>query len=419
MGYLLATSVALGGVLSLRGMGLSWSHPVLVGLGTWIVALPVAALPALNFPPLSPRATTLVSLGLASMTVGVYFDECVLRQTANLSHPASRLVAKEIRAHRPRLASSLSLALTGIALYGAYSYRTAISESAGPLSELTRQQLRAFSHDAAVGPSGALLALASLGIAIALVGRGIPMAVRAISGVGCALSLASQTSRSMVILSLAIPLVFYAQFQGRSATNVSPIPATSITQVRKYIPAVFGLTLGALYFIWEGARQDVVAIRDSSPVETIAVYLAGNGAALGSAIDNDLKPTAGFGRTIWILPRIFSLLGLASPPPEVVLESSGVRGGFNTYSWMGDVIFDWGYLGIPIFGIGLAWSVSYLFRRAKIGTSLIVSWCTAILFVHYVWGIIGLTVLWLQPAFLVVIGGPILMGVLRRQEVGP
>lgn len=166
------------------------------------------------------------------------------------------------------------------------------------------------------------------------------------------------------------------------------------------------------YFQYEGDL-----LHKSSPAQLLAgtkvpqalfspvIYLTGEPEALSAAITENVNPTDGeHGRTIWIVPRVLSLLDRQISAPSIVAQPVAIPYPYNTYSWTGDLWLDFGWPGVVLGGLFIGFGTVLIDERAYRQRSALWSWWGA------AWGtivfssFIGFEFFWLNSLIFTVAG---------------
>jgi hypothetical protein len=144
---------------------------------------------------------------------------------------------------------------------------------------------------------------------------------------------------STILLVAMFALLGVVYFQTTSDTLKKSQPITGGSPQASYLPAALAPTV---------------------------LYLTGSPAAFSAAFDERFDPTSGHHmRTVWLVPRLLSLVDPRVTAPDTVAASVEVPTNFNTYTWMGDIWFDWGAVGLLVGGLLLGAAVGLADNRAR------------------------------------------------------
>ena len=147
-------------------------------------------------------------------------------------------------------------------------------------------------------------------------------------------------------------------------------------------------------------------------------YVTGSPVALSVAMAEQFNPTFGeHGRTVWLLPRILSLVDSSVKAPGTATQFVLTPLLFNTYTASGDLWFDFGWPGVVLGNLLLGVVTVILERRARWRSSstwvFYASAWAVILFAS----IIAFEVFWLQTVVWAV-AGFVMFEVPRVRHVG-
>jgi oligosaccharide repeat unit polymerase len=143
--------------------------------------------------------------------------------------------------------------------------------------------------------------------------------------------------------------------------------------------------------------QLLVGTTIPEPLVEPTLYITGSPEALSVAIEDDLQPTYGEqGRSVWIVPRLVSLVDPNASVPDTVAAPVPIPYSFNTYTWVGDLWFDFGWAGIVVGGLFLGAVTVIIDRRARRIGSPLSSWFAAAWGTTLLASVIAFEVFWLQ-----------------------
>jgi hypothetical protein len=167
------------------------------------------------------------------------------------------------------------------------------------------------------------------------------------------------------------------------------------------------------YFEYQGSLQgktDIIASAlpaEPLPRWTVAavLYLSGGPAALAVAQEAQLDPTAPGDASIWLVPRILAVVEEDVDVPDTAGLFVPIPVEFNLYTWIGDVWFDFGWLGVGVMGVLLGALASAAYIRAYRHGSLTAIWVAAVIGTTFLWSVIVLRLFWLETALWLAVGG--------------
>jgi hypothetical protein len=277
-----------------------------------------------------------------------------------------------------------AVALLAVVAWGVFGFREAIASAAGaPFEQLTAQEIRWAQLYGGVdlgGAAGIAMALAPILGALAILGAFMHRKWWLLLLVA-ALVLVTQSPSRTSTLSLTVSAATFALLVGR-IRNVRWRPG------RLGVLAVFFAASAFLYFMYVGGQLDkndlapglVPAPWVVSGLEQPLVYGLGGLSAFSVAAESPSlgNPYGQPGRSVYILVRILSSVGIETPTPDPFASYVDIPIPFNVYTAFGDAYFDGGLAGVVIVFLATGVAVSYAWRRAAAG-SVAAAWVASIL----------------------------------------
>lgn len=404
----------------------SWAHPAVVFLSFWAVTAALGSLNPLNLRPVNVTATAILLVGLASFWYGALLT--IGRR------PSVQTTSRE----RPRelgrivvLPQHLPIVLLGAALLllvGTLAFRSSVQDAAGrSFSGLTPQQVRYLSSYGEArhsGPGPILRATAPLvaacGIALAQKKR------RYWAVVILALYATSQDpGRSLTVITVLVSLLAWFYLRSFSKTEKRTERAR---YGRKTLLVVLGVAVSVgFYFQHQGdslQKSDlgIISAKRYVPagVAPIAVYLTGSLSALSEATTRGFDPTDGRRlRSLWIVPRVLSVLFPRIQVPETVAANVYISAPFNTYTWAGDIWFDLGWTGLMCLGFGLGVLTEVLHQRVERRRTLEAIFTASVFYAILASGVLVFRLFWLDTVVMFGVGYFALTASSRKAPIRP
>jgi len=316
-----------------------------------------------------------------------------------------------------RWAVGLAVASAGVGV-AVLSFRNAVDAAAGGIGfdQLTAQQVRYYSVYGAASHAGVGTTLYSLAPLVAA--GGIVLGRHRRLGylfVAFAIFMAVQNpARTLVFYTALVALLSWLYYKPSSTAP----PKAGARHWHRI--GVVGVTLICLagYFEHVGNllnKSNPAQIRSGTVIPAAlfspTIYLTGSPEALSTALDDNVDPTQGeHGRTVWIAQRIFLLVDRGATAPSNIAQAVPIPYPYNTYTWAGDLWFDFGWLGVVLGGLFLGFVSAVVDERARQRQSALWSWWAAAWGVVLLSSIITFEVFWLQTVIWL-LAGPLVFGV--------
>lgn len=354
----------------------SWKHPVVVYVLTCVGVFAFTLANPLRIAVPGLEASAILALGTAAIAIGAALAPRGSSRGAHSQYRTSYV--------------SAVIALVGLGvvlLYGVLSIRTSIEVAAGTsLENLSAVDVRRLTVYGDARTPG----VQALGFLVApLVGAmGLLLTQRyKWAWLAVPLSVAATTvtpARTYTLTTIALLVVFWLLIR----TSKDQATA-SLGRDRTRIATVLALGVLAFvgYFGYVGAELDKNEYFASQVGDTavpsagvpLVVYLTASPATLSSALENDLTPTYGSpGRSVWLFPRIAATLDPSVQVPDTIAGFSPIPFPFNTYTWAGDVYFDFGLPGVIFIGLTTGFGAVIVIRRASQLRSPASAWIAAV-----------------------------------------
>lgn len=373
------------------------SHILVAYYLLWAGIFLVAAWNPLRLQPVSSNAGWILAVGLAAAFAGAALVSVSRgKQTA-----AQRSVI--FPASRPRWIVGLTLASVGL-MVAVIAFRDAVSAAAGDIafSTLSPTEVRYLSVYGSAVHAGIGTVLFSLAPFVAaggvIVGRRQRLGY--VFTLFALVMSAQSLSRNQVFYTALAALLCWVYYRpGGDASGRKG--RRRLLQAGAAIVVLAGL-LG--YFQYTGSllnksapTQLLVGTTIPEPLVEPTLYITGSPEALSVAIEDDLQPTYGEqGRSVWIVPRLVSLVDPNASVPDTVAAPVPIPYSFNTYTWVGDLWFDFGWAGIVVGGLFLGAVTVIIDRRARRIGSPLSSWFAAAWGTTLLASVIAFEVFWLQ-----------------------
>ncbi len=428
---LLALSVTLGlGTVAIAG---GIGHPLVVYYAVWSVVFAVDAINPLGLPTVTGQAISVMAVGQAAVFAGaVVFGAFVPRAPRGgallaVDHP----YAQPGSSQEPTSSPSEARLWVGIAVLaitvvvGISAFQHGVESAAGlPESALSASEIRALSGTESVAHAG----VATLGLTLAalLAACGVIIAERrrgfgwTIAALGIAATTVSpQRTNTLTALGLVFALWLYRRSQQQSLRR-----SGAYIVVLGVVAIAIG---GTLFFNTVGNRLGKSTIITQAVGETavpralvpLTAYLTASPSALSTTLSDHIDPTTGNHlRSVWLLPRALSILVPSTSVPNTVSAFTNISFPFNTYTWQGDVFFDFGMLGVAVAGLAIGALVAWVHRLALRRRSVFSAWLAAVVSIVSLLGIIEFAFFWLEVSLWAFAGWAVLGAGSRRASGG-
>jgi hypothetical protein len=384
----------------------------------WAGIFAVNALDPLHLVAIDAKATAVIGVGL-----GAVFAGGAVAQVAELSTLRTAAGRSPVSVTRLLL---LIGALGLIVASGFLSVRSAVEAAAGrPFEDLSPQEIRSLTVEGEARHVG--LGNVAFLMAPILAASGLVLARLHRAGlIVLLLGLSASTllpGRLLALTSVGLILMFY--YYSRHLF-LGPQPRQLISrEVAFAVGAAIAIAAAAFYFSYQGERlgksnylvQQVGPTPLPAQVVPLAVYLTASPATLSSAFENLLDPVGDERyRTAWLVKRIQAVANPDTKVPNTVAGFVPIPFPFNTYTWMGDIYFDFGWLGLLIAGVLTGAVVTRVDLWARRAASLSSAWVAATVVVMFLSGIVEFRFLWLE-AWLWPIAGGLLFAFVQRPSL--
>lgn len=392
-----------------------WSHPLTVYFALWAACFATVAINPFGFTPLDAKSGTLLCVALGAVAVGSI--------VAGGSRPRIG-TSQFVSAYSYRALFALAVILGGIVAYGLFAERAAIAAAAGTaFDSLSPSRIRfvtVYGGAAHIGLGAVAFECAPL-----LAGVGIVIARRSALGwLVTALALLATTltpARTFTVTTAVIAMVFWLYLRDGDSSSRRRLRHRSVTLL-VVTTAVIG---SILYFYQSGNETRKNELLTAQVAQTpippqltpLAVYFSAGPQALTRALVVRDNPAEGERyRSVWLLTRVMASVDEHVHVPNTVAGFVRIPLEFNTYTWVGDVWFDFGWLGVLVVGVLLGWLVETVHRRARARTSLTRAWTAAVVVSLFFWTIIEFRFLWLETTLWLGVGALVFSLVERRQH---
>lgn len=416
---LLILSVVLG--VSAAALLEAIAHPIVLYFAAWSAIFLVEAWNPLGMPPVVGKARLILAVGQVAVFLGALLFRAGSRRSTSQRDDALGRAAMADDAASGETSNTapstmrlwLSIALLGlVVVVGVRSFESSVERSAGlPISALSPSQVRSLSGSGPVAHAG--LSVIGLTLAALLAACGVivaerrplvgwPLAAAAVF----ATTVSPQRTNTLTALGLVLTLWLYRRAQRQSGRRRRP-------SYRVIVGIVGLLIVATVFFNTVGERLGKSAIITnqvhSSTVPKslipLTTYLTASPSALSTTLVDGIDPTASNGlRSIWLVPRVVSIFDPTVHTPDTVSAFTNIPFPFNTYTWQGDLYFDFGLVGVTIGGvlIGLLACSAYAlaFRRRSVYTA----WFAAIVTILTLLSTIEFAFLWLEMALWAIVG---------------
>jgi hypothetical protein len=392
-----------------------WSHPLALYFALWSACFAIIAINPFGFTPLDAESGTLFCVGLGAVVVG-----SILARGSRATGGASQMVG----AYSYRTLFALAVVLAGVVAYGLFAERAAITAAAGTaFDSLSPSHIRFVTVYGGAGHIG--LGAIAFECAPLLAGVGIAIARRSALGwIVTALALLATTltpARMFTVTTAVIAMVFWLYLRGNDAPSRRKFRHRSVTLLAVTIAGLGSI----LYFVHSGdeTRKNhlITAQVAQNPIPSqltpLAVYFSAGPQALTRALVVRDNPAEGERyRSVWLLPRLMAIVDEHVHVPNTIPGFVGIPLQFNLYTWVGDVWFDFGWLGVLVVGVLLGWIVEKVHRRARARTSLTRAWTAAVVVSLFFWTIMALRFFWLETTLWIALGALVFPLVERRHH---
>jgi oligosaccharide repeat unit polymerase len=397
----------------LRRVATTWLHPLPAYFALWSLVALLLVWNPVHLTPITSKAVELILEGLAAVAAGGLVTFYWPRPST-AGPPAVRFAPDA-----PQLRESSSIRLlvvTAVALLivlaGTYLVRGSIAATAGQsYSNLTPSQIRQLATTSGASNAG-LASLAYLNAPI-VAALGIVIARRKALGrlaqpLGClvvALAVGATVltpDRTFTITTAVISLLFWLYSRPVAARRQSGRATLAIVLV-----AVASVS----YFLYEGGKlQQNSLLTTSIPNASIPsvlvpsfVYITAGPPSLSVAMAEHLNPAYGEPlHSLWLLARVAHLVDKSVRIPNTVASYVPIPFDFNTYTWIGDVFFDFGALGVVVLGFASGLLVCLAYAWATLRRTPAAQFTSAVLAALLFFSIINFRFFWLEcPAWLV------------------
>lgn len=363
-----AASVYLVLLLALSTARRGWTDIASLWLIAWIALLVAHAFTPYDIVPASGLAILITTVGISSFVFGVWLPrKSPVGFTNSVDNSSTPL----------RFASVYTVTFLLFGL-GYLAFRRGIEGTVGrSFTDLTLTEVR-YAQNYMERTTDPTLLLFSLASVVACLG--IDGAIRYSRAyyltIPVVLYLVAQSPARTHLLSVVVTaFVFYLltrrsySHAGRGRRRRRGRPRLAI-----FASALVVLLVSFGYFQYVGASLGKLdPVNSSVPVVEIlrspVVYFTGGVSALTVAIEEGQSPGSGSGKTIYVLYRVASLLGVDVSVPETISGYVNIPEPFNVYTGFGDVWFDFGFAGLCIlygfFGFLLGWAISGARRGSR------------------------------------------------------
>ena len=383
-------------------------HTVVGYLLLWCAILLVAGWDPLNLLPLNGQAALMISVGLLAFFAGSVAFTLSRRPSsgASLTMPPGLHLARWL----------IYLALgTGGLLVAVVDFRDAVDLAGGGVafSALSATEVRYLSDYGAaahLGIGGVLFDLAPL-----VAAGGVILGKHRYYGYAFLLPAivisAQNLSRTSVFYTVLAALVCWLYYQpGRLGLTHRP----RLQHRRLPVVVLLVLTAGGLFTYFQvtanelnksATASEVAATSLPGPLIEPTLYLTGSPEALSTALDAGVNPAQGeAGRSIWLIPRALSMIDPAIRVPNTVAAFVDLPHPYNTYTWVGDLWFDFGWVGIVVGGLLLGTVSSFVDAKVRRVRSPLWCWWAAAWTSILLASVIAFEVFWLQTLIWLVAG---------------
>jgi len=380
----------------------SWAHPIVLYYLLWTIVLATDVANPLDMTPLSSHAVGLIATGLGAVALGSLL-------TLPAAAPASKPETAE-RVDTVRLLVTVA-GLGAVVAFGVLTVVGGLESAAGrPFGTLTAPELRYLSVETGARHLGLgnvafqiTPVLAGLGLVLARVNAAGWLVTAAAVGVTALLP-----GRLFTLTTLAL-LVLFAYYQHHGRPTKRAIPRTAVRIA--IVIAIAGIGVG--YFIYQGERLGKQAYLTSRVPDSVVptalvpfvVYLTAPPVTFAAALDNSLLPVDDRYRSVWLVPRLAALADPNVKVPETVAGFVSIPFPFNTYTWVADVYWDFGLLGVVVMGFAMGLLVVRVHEWARTRPSLATSWVAACVATFFLSSIVMFRFLWLEAVVLPLVGG--------------
>ena len=414
LAFSLAIEAAAFAVASTR-IGLRHFNVLTSFFVLWTGIYLVIAWNPLMLVPVAGAAALIMAVGMLAVLGGA-----VLATQWITSHPATHQAVG--LAESPRILRwtvGLIVASVGLAV-GVLAFRNSIVAASGSTSfgQLTAEQVRYYQNYSAAIHAGVGSVL--YGVAPLVAAGGIVLGRHRRFGylfTAYAIFMAAQNPGRTLVINCAVASVLCWLYYKPVRTGTR---AEVQHRWRRVILVATALVCLVGYFQHEGdllkkstPEQIIPGTKVPPTFFSVIIYLTGEPEALSAALAENVNPTVGeHGKTVWIVPRLLSLVDSSIKAPDVVAQPVLIPYLYNVYSWSGDLWFDFGWPGVVIGGLflGLATILidDYRARRSRsaLWTWWGAAWGSLLLLCFISFGFFGLNSLIYIVGGLLVFGRP-------------
>lgn len=369
----------------------SWLHPLPAYFALWSLIALLLVLNPVHLVPVTHAVVVLILEGLGALFIGGWLAGLETLQP-DQAHSLAGISSR-------RVVPVTAIALL-VLIAGTYLVRGSIAAVAGqPYSNLTPTQIRALTVNS--GASNAGLASIAYLTAPIVAALGILITKRTALGwlvVAAAIGVTGLTpDRTFTVTTAVIAFMFWLY----SRTDQPARPR----RVRMLVVAALFAIACVAYFLYEGGQlKQNSLITTQVPNAAIpavlvpsVVYITAGPPSLSAALSEHLDPAFGAPwHSLWLLPRVAHLVDTSVVVPSTHASFVPIPFDFNTYTWIGDLYFDFGTLGVIIAGLVTGFVVSRVYRWAASHGTYEARFAAAVLATLLVFSVINYRFFWLE-----------------------
>lgn len=403
----------------LRRLGAAWTSSSLILSLFWAADFAVTALNPLRLPEMTDYSAFLQGVAFSSLSIGLLLATS-LRRVPRSPGRTSGSTLRNLSASARRRLNFVALFTTVAAVYGMIAFRSAVEAAAGgrPYASLSARDVRYYQVYGDLRSQGFAFLCFGLTPLIASIGVVLLASQRRRSGllwIFSSLAIAAQNpGRSLFFATAAIAAVMWLRSDHISSSVRRASSRRWLTGGRAVALILIGVALTA-YFIRQGDRlkknEELQRTLGGSGLSASVLaqptlYLTGSPAALSVALSTHTDPTDRVPlRSLWIVPRLASLLWPDVKTPETVASPVNIGVMFNTYGWVGDIYFDLGLPGLVVLpllaGVAMVQLDAFALRSrtrvaAQFGAALFLTTLLA--------GVLVFSLFWLSTIFVAAVG---------------
>lgn len=340
-------------------------HPVTIFAAAWGVLILVGALNPLGARPIDPWVSVLLFIGVVAFTLPLHFPPSRRRPVASVVVKRNRLL----------ISAMLTTAMVAISVV---AFRARTSAYFGTdFANLDPREVRVATT---VGPLrggglvGLLGSLAPLAACLGLAGwfgfRRFYWLAFPVVALLLAMTSPARSGSLTVVVAAGVFTLYEMHSTRRTGLGESPpLRTRRSTQSRLTLALIVAAVLGLGTSVFVGLERDDPPVSGKGesawPLPEALVspsrYVLGGMSAFSHAIATGLDPVAGrHGRSVHILGRIASEIRADTKTANEFPDFVEVPFATNVFTWVGDIWFDFGLLGV----VGLALLSGYLVLSA-------------------------------------------------------